>query len=99
MNEFVNLILSNLDISYICSVMLIGYMFTKSNLMTKIKIQKRWLILIIGILVAVFYYFAIKTNLNVLFFSFITAQFLNLYVAEYIIDFIINKLKNITTKK
>ncbi len=99
MNEYVNLILSNLDISYICSVMLIGYMFTKSNLMTKIKIKKRWLILIIGLLTSVFYYFVMKTNLNVLFFSFITAQFLNLYVAEYIIDFIINKLKNIAIKK
>jgi len=93
MNEYIKLILDNLDITYVCSVMLIGYMFTKSNLMTKIKIQKRWLILIIGILVAVFYYFAIKTNLNVLFFSFITAQFLNLYVAEYIIDFMLSFFK------
>ena len=99
MNEYVNLILSNLDISYICSVMLIGYMFTKSNLMTKIKIQKRWLILIIGLLTSVIYYFVMKTNLNVLFFSFITAQFLNLYVAEYIIDYIIKIIKNIGTKK
>ena len=64
MNNYIRLILDNLDITYICSVMLIGYMFTKSSLLAKIKIQKRWLILAIGLLVAVFYYFVIKINLD-----------------------------------
>ena len=98
MNNYIRLILDNLDITYICSVMLIGYMFTKSKLISKLKIKKRWLILLIGILVAIFYYFVIKINLDILFFSFITAQFLNLYVAEYVIDFFIKKIKNLTEK-
>ena len=98
MNEYIKLILDNLDITYICSVMLIGYIFTKSKLISKLKIQKRWLILAIGLLVAVFYYFVIKINLDILFFSFITAQFLNLYVAEYIIDYFIKKIKKLTEK-
>ena len=98
MNEYIKLIIDNLDVSYICSVMLIGYIFTKSKLISKLKIQKRWLILLIGILVAVFYYFVIKINLDILFFSFITAQFLNLYVAEYIIDYFIKKIKSLLEK-
>ena len=98
MNEYIKLILDNLDITYVCSVMLIGYIFTKSKLISKLKIQKRWLILAIGLLVAVFYYFVIKINLDILFFSFITAQFLNLYVAEYIIDYFIKKIKKLTEK-
>ena len=77
MNNYIRLILDNLDITYVCSVMLIGYMFTKSSLLAKIKIKKRWLIMIIGVLVAIFYYFVLKIRLDVLFFSFITAQFLN----------------------
>ena len=97
-NEYIKLILDNLDITYVCSVMLTGYIFTKSKLISKLKIQKRWLILIIGTLVAIFYYFVIKINLDVLFFSFITAQFLNLYVAEYVIDFFIKKIKKLTEK-
>lgn len=32
------------------------------------------------------------------FFSFITAEFLNLYVAEYVIDFFIKKIKKLTEK-
>ena len=98
MNEYIKLILDNLDITYICSVMLIGYIFTKSKLISKLKIQKRWLILLIGLLVAVFYYFVIKIDLDILFFSFITAEFLNLYVAEYIIDYFIKKIKKLTEK-
>ena len=98
MNEYIKLIIDNLDVSYICSVMLIGYIFTKSKLISKLKIQKRWLILAIGLLVAVFYYFVIKINLDILFFSFITAQFLNLYVAEYVIDYFIKKIKKLTEK-
>ena len=98
MNEYIKLVLDNLDITYVCSIMLIGYIFTKSNLLTKIKIKKRWLILLIGILVAIFYYFVIKINLDILFFSFITAQFLNLYVAEYVIDYFIKKIKKLTEK-
>jgi len=98
MNNYIRLILDNLDITYICSVMLIGYMFTKSKLISKLKIKKRWLILLIGILVAIFYYFVIKINLDILFFSFITAQFLNLYVAEYVIDYFIKKIKKLTEK-
>ena len=98
MNEYIRLILDNLDITYVCSVMLIGYIFTKSSLIAKIKIKKRWLIAIIGVLVAIFYYFVLKVRLDVLFFSFITAQFLNLYVAEYVIDFFIKKIKNLTEK-
>lgn len=98
MNEYIKLILDNLDITYVCSVMLIGYIFTKSKLISKLKIQKRWLILIIGTLVAIFYYFVIKINLDVLFFSFVTAQFLNLYVAEYVIDYFIKKIKKLTEK-
>ena len=98
MNEYINLIIENLNISYICSLMLIGYIFTKSKLISKLKIQKRWFILIIGILVAIFYYFVIKINLDILFFSFITAEFLNLYVAEYVIDFFIKKIKKLTEK-
>jgi|GEM_PF-4845795 len=98
MNEYIKLVLENLNIGYICSVMLIGYIFTKSKLISKLKIQKRWLILTIGLLVAVFYYFIIKVNLDILFFSFITAQFLNLYVAEYVIDFFIKKIKKLTEK-
>ena len=98
MNEYINLIIENLNISYICSVMLIGYIFTKSKLISKLKIQKRWLILLIGIMVAVFYYFVIKINLDILFFSFITAQFLNLYVSEYLIDYLIKKLGSLTKK-
>jgi uncharacterized membrane protein AbrB (regulator of aidB expression) len=93
MNEYIKLIIDNLDVSYICSVMLIGYIFTKSKLISKLKIQKRWLILAIGLLVAVFYYFVINIDLDILFFSFITAQFLNLYVAEYVIDYFIKKIK------
>ena len=98
MNEYIKLILDNLDITYVCSVMLIGYIFTKSNLLAKIKIKKRWLIMIIGVLVTIFYYFVLKIRLDVLFFSFITAQFLNLYVAEYVIDFFIKKIKKLTEK-
>ena len=98
MNEYIKLILDNLDITYVCSVMLIGYIFTKSNLLAKIKIKKRWLIMIIGVLVAIFYYFVLKVRLDVLFFSFITAQFLNLYVAEYIIDYFIKKIKSLLEK-
>ena len=98
MNEYIKLVLENLNIGYICSVMLIGYIFTKSKLISKLKIQKRWLILTIGLLVAVFYYFIIKVNLDILFFSFITAQFLNLYVAEYIIDYFIKKIKGLLGK-
>ena len=98
MNEYIKLIIDNLDVSYICSVMLIGYIFTKSKLISKLKIQKRWLILTIGLLVAVFYYFVTKIKLDVLFFSFVTAQFLNLYVAEYIIDYFIKKVKKLTEK-
>ena len=78
--------------------MLIGYIFTKSKLISKLKIQKRWLILTIGLLVAVFYYFIIKVNLDILFFSFVTAQFLNLYVSEYLIDYLIKKLVSLTKK-
>ena len=98
MNEYIRLILDNLDITYICSVMLIGYIFTKSNLLTKIKIKKRWLIAIIGVLVGIFYYFVLKIRLDVLFFSFITAEFLNLYVAEFIIDYFIKKIKSLLEK-
>jgi len=98
MNEYIKLVLENLNIGYICSVMLIGYIFTKSKLISKLKIQKRWLILTIGLLVAVFYYFIIKINLDVLFFSFVTAQFLNLYVAEFIIDYFIKKIKSLLEK-
>jgi len=98
MNEYIKLIIDNLDVSYICSVMLLGYMITKSKLITKIKLQKRWIILIIGVIVAVIYYFFIKIKLDVLFFSFITAQFLNLYVAEYIIDYFIKKIKSLLEK-
>ena len=98
MNEYIRLILDNLDITYVCSVMLIGYIFTKSNLLAKIKIKKRWLIMIIGVLVAIFYYFVLKIRLDILFFSFITAQFLNLYVAEYVIDYFIKKIKKLTEK-
>ncbi len=98
MNEYIKLILDNLDITYVCSVMLIGYIFTKSSLIAKIKIKKRWLIAIIGVLVAIFYYFVLKVRLDVLFFSFITAQFLNLYVAEFIIDYFIKKIKSLLEK-
>ena len=98
MNEYIKLILDNLDITYVCSVMLIGYIFTKSSLIAKIKIKKRWLIAIIGVLVAIFYYFVLKIRLDVLFFSFITAEFLNLYVAEYVIDFFIKKIKSLLEK-
>ena len=98
MNEYIKLILDNLDITYVCSIMLIGYIFTKSSLIAKIKIKKRWLIMIIGVLVAIFYYFVLKIRLDVLFFSFITAEFLNLYVAEYIIDYFIKKIKKLTEK-
>lgn len=98
MYEYINLIIENLNISYICSVMLIGYIFTKSKVISKLKIQKRWLILLIGLLVAVFYYFVTKINLDILFFSFITAQFLNLYVAEFIIDYFIKKIKSLLEK-
>ena len=98
MNEYIKLIIDNLNISYICSLMLIGYIFTKSKLISKLKIQKRWLILAIGLLVAVFYYFVIKIDLDILFFSFITAQFLNLYVSEYLIDYLIKKLGSLTKK-
>ena len=98
MNEYIRLILDNLDITYVCSVMLIGYIFTKSSLLAKIKIKKRWLIAIIGILVAILYYFVLKVRLDVLFFSFITAEFLNLYVAEYIIDYLIKKIKSLLEK-
>ena len=98
MNEYIKLIIDNLDVSYICSVMLLGYMITKSKLITKIKLQKRWIILIIGVIVAVIYYFFIKIKLDILFFSFITAQFLNLYVTEYLIDYMIKKLGSLTKK-
>ena len=98
MNEYIRLIIDNLDVSYLCSVMLLGYMITKSKLITKIKLQKRWIILIIGVIVAVIYYFFIKIKLDILFFSFITAQFLNLYVAEYVIDYFIKKIKKLTEK-
>ena len=98
MNEYIKLILDNLDITYVCSVMLIGYIFTKSSLLAKLKIKKRWLIMIIGVLVAIFYYFVLKVRLDVLFFSFITAQFLNLYVAEYVIDYFIKKIKSLLEK-
>jgi len=36
MNEYIKLIIDNLDVSYICSVMLLGYMITKSKII-KIK--------------------------------------------------------------
>jgi len=98
MNEYIKLVLDNLNIGYICSVMLIGYIFTKSKLISRLKIQKRWLILAIGLLVAVFYYFVIKINLDILFFSFITAQFLNLYVTEYLIDYMIKRIGSLTKK-
>ena len=98
MNEYVRLILDNLDITYVCSVMLIGYIFTKSNLLAKIRLKKRWLIAIIGVLVAIFYYFVLKVRLDVLFFSFITAEFLNLYLAEFIIDYFIKKIKSLLEK-
>ena len=98
MNEYIKLIIENLNISYICSLMLIGYIFTKSKLISRLKVQKRWLILLIGLLVAVFYYFVIKIDLDILFFSFITAQFLNLYVTEYLIDYLIKKLGSLTKK-
>lgn len=98
MNEYIKLIIENLNISYLCSVMLLGYMITKSRLITKIKLQKRWIILIIGVIVAVFYYFVIKINLDILFFSFITAQFLNLYVSEYLIDYLIKRIGSLTKK-
>ena len=98
MNEYIKLIIDNLDVSYICSLMLIGYIFTKSKLISKLKIQKRWLILAIGLLVAVFYYFVIKINLDILFFSFVTAQFLNLYVSEYLIDYLIKRIGSLTKK-
>ena len=98
MNEYIRLIIDNLDVSYICSVMLLGYMITKSKLITKIKLQKRWIILIIGVIVAVIYYFFIKIKLDVLFFSFVTAQFLNLYAAEYVIDYFVKKIKKLTEK-
>ena len=98
MNEYIKLIIDNLDVSYICSVMLLGYMITKSKLITKIKLQKRWIILIIGVIVAVIYYFFIKIKLDILFFSFVTAQFLNLYVAEFIIDYFIKKIKSLLEK-
>lgn len=98
MNEYIKLIIDNLDVSYICSVMLLGYMITKSKLITKIKLQKRWIILIIGVIVAVIYYFFINIKLDILFFSFITAQFLNLYVSEYLIDYMIKKLGSLTKK-
>ena len=98
MNEYIKLIIENLNISYTVSVMLIGYIFTKSKLISRLKVQKRWLILLIGILVAVFYYFVIKINLDILFFSFITAQFLNLYVSEYLIDYLIKKIGSLTKK-
>ena len=98
MNEYIKLVLDNLNIGYICSVMLIGYIFTKSKLISRLKIQKRWLILLIGLLVAVFYYFVIKINLDILFFSFITAQFLNLYVSEYLIDYLIKRIGSLTKK-
>ena len=98
MNEYIKLIIENLNISYIVSVMLIGYMFTKSKLISRLKVQKRWLILLIGLLVAVFYYFVIKIDLDILFFSFITAQFLNLYVSEYLIDYLIKRIRSLTKK-
>ena len=98
MNEYIKLVLDNLNIGYICSVMLIGYIFTKSKLISRLKVQKRWLILLIGLLVAVFYYFVIKINLDILFFSFITAQFLNLYVTEYLIDYLIKRIGSLTKK-
>jgi hypothetical protein len=98
MNEYIKLIIDNLDVSYICSVMLLGYMITKSKLITKIKLQKRWIILIIGVIVAVIYYFFIKIKLDILFFSFITAQFLNLYVSEYLIDYLIKRIGSLTKK-
>ena len=99
MNEYIRLILDNLDITYVCSVMLIGYIFTKSSLIAKIKIKKRWLIAIIGVLVGIFYYFVLKIRLDVLFFSFITAEFLNLYLAEYIIDYFIRKIRDFIANK
>ena len=98
MNEYIKLIIENLNISYTVSVMLIGYIFTKSKLISRLKVQKRWLILLIGLLVAVFYYFVIKINLDILFFSFITAQFLNLYVTEYLIDYLIKRIGSLTKK-
>ena len=98
MNEYIKLIIENLNISYTVSVMLIGYIFTKSKLISRLKVQKRWLILLIGLLVAVFYYFVIKIKLDVLFFSFVTAQFLNLYAAEYVIDYFVKKIKKLTEK-
>ena len=98
MNNYIRLILDNLDITYVCSIMLIGYIFTKSSLLAKLKIKKRWLIMIIGVLVAIFYYFVLKIRLDILFFSFITAQFLNLYVAEFIIDYFIKKIKSLLEK-
>ena len=98
MNEYIKLIIENLNISYTVSVMLIGYIFTKSKLISRLKVQKRWLILLIGLLVAVFYYFVIKIDLDILFFSFITAQFLNLYVSEYLIDYLIKRIGSLTKK-
>ena len=98
MNEYIKLIIENLNISYICSLMLIGYIFTKSKLISRLKVQKRWLILAIGLLVAVFYYFVINIDLDILFFSFITAQFLNLYVSEYLIDYLIKRIGSLTKK-
>jgi uncharacterized membrane protein AbrB (regulator of aidB expression) len=98
MNEYIKLIIENLNISYTVSVMLIGYIFTKSKLISKLKIQKRWLILAIGLLVAVFYYFVINIDLDILFFSFVTAQFLNLYVSEYLIDYLIKRIGSLTKK-
>lgn len=77
--------------------MLIGYMITKTNL--NIKLKKRWVILIVGLLVAVLYYFTMDINLGILFFSFVTSQFLNLYVVEYIVDFLLEKIKQLTTPK
>jgi len=98
MNEYIKLIIENLNISYTVSVMLIGYIFTKSKLISRLKVQKRWLILAIGLLVAVFYYFVINIDLDILFFSFITAQFLNLYVSEYLIDYLIKRIGSLTKK-
>ena len=96
--QFLMVRLKDLDVSYICSVMLLGYMITKSRLSTKIKIKTRWIILLIGIIVSIFYYFVIKIRLDVLFFSFVTAQFLNLYVSEYLIDYLIKRIGSLTKK-
>jgi len=41
MNEYIKLIIDNLDVSYICSVMLLGYMITKSELINKNKATKK----------------------------------------------------------